>query len=201
LAIAPPQRGFGSSIKIVWFANDLNESLFVRFSEGSGATASDLNPLSPNAPFFGQVLMHLSRQWRRVLELRLAELDLTDATWVPLFHLHAGGDGISLKALAERVSLDSSTLVRVVDLLEARGLVIRETDGLDRRSKLLYITPAGDGAIADVRAKLQQAETHLLAGMDASAVQALRAGMEQLTQRMVVLLQQDGVSEETRKAR
>ncbi|MBV7418132.1 MarR family transcriptional regulator [Comamonas sp. CMM03] len=136
------------------------------------------------APLFGYTLMSLGRQWRRVVHLRLAELGLTDATWAPLFHLHAAGQGISLKALAQRVGLDSSTLVRVVDLLENRGLVRRETDAHDRRSKLLQVTESGNAAVADVRAKLVQVEGRLLDGMDAATSQLLLQGMLQLQQRM-----------------
>ena len=136
------------------------------------------------APLFGYTLMSLGRQWRRVVHLRLAELGLTDATWAPLFHLHAAGQGISLKALAQRVGLDSSTLVRVVDLLENRGLVRRETDAHDRRSKLLQVTEAGNAAVADVRAKLVQVEGRLLDGMDAATSQLLLEAMLQLQQRM-----------------
>lgn len=136
------------------------------------------------APLFGYTLMSLGRQWRRVVHLRLAELGLTDATWAPLFHLHAAAQGISLKALAQRVGLDSSTLVRVVDLLENRGLVRRETDAHDRRSKLLQVTESGNAAVADVRAKLVQVEGRLLDGMDAATSQLLLQGMLQLQQRM-----------------
>lgn len=137
-----------------------------------------------DAPLFGYTLMSLGRQWRRVVHLRLAELGLTDATWVPLFHLHAAGQGISLKALAHRVGLDSSTLVRVVDLLESRGLVRRETDAHDRRSKLLQVTEAGNAVVADVRAKLVQVEGRLLDGMDAATARLLLQAMLQLQQRM-----------------
>ncbi len=136
------------------------------------------------APLFGYTLMSLGRQWRRVVHLRLAELGLTDASWAPLFHLHAAGQGISLKALAQRVGLDSSTLVRVVDLLENRGLVRRETDAHDRRSKLLQVTESGNAAVADVRAKLVQVEGRLLDGVDAATSQLLLQGMLQLQQRM-----------------
>ena len=133
--------------------------------------------------------MGLGRQWRRVVHLRLAELGLTDATWVPLFHLHAAGQGISLKALAQRVGLESSTLVRVVDLLESRGLVRRETDHQDRRSKLLQVTEAGRTAVADVRTKLEQVEGRLLDGMDAAVVAMLQQAMLQLHARMEQELQ------------
>lgn len=148
-------------------------------------------PVDASAPFFGHVLMGVSRAWRSVLEARLAELGLTDATWVPLFHLHAAKAPLTLKQLAQRVGLDSSTLVRVVDLLEARGLLLRQTDAQDRRSKSLSLTADGLLVVADVRAKLQQVESQLLEGMDAAAVAALYAGMQQLHARLAAMQAED----------
>ena len=145
----------------------------------------------PDTPFFGHLLMGVSRAWRQVLEVRLAELGLTDATWVPLFHLHAAGQPLTLKQLAERVGLDSSTLVRVVDLLESRGLLQRATDVHDRRSKSLHLTPEGLHVVADVRAKLHQVDTQLLQGMDATTIEALRSGMQELHARLNSIQQQD----------
>lgn len=142
-------------------------------------------------PFFGHMLMGVSRVWRSVVEVRLAEQGLTDATWVPLFHLHAAQGPLTLKQLAQRVGLDSSTLVRVVDLLESRGWVVRETDAADRRSKSLHLTPEGLHVVADVRTKLHQVESQLLEGMSASAITALRGGMEQLRERLDSIQAQD----------
>lgn len=135
--------------------------------------------------------MGLSRTWRQVLDVRLQQMGLTDATWVPLYHLHAADQPITLKQLAQRVSLDSSTLVRVVDLLESRGWVRRVTDVHDRRSKSLSLTPEGLHVVADVRAKLHEVEHQLLEGMDACAVAALRSGMDQLHARLLAIQAQD----------
>ncbi len=135
--------------------------------------------------------MNVSRTWRQVLEVRLAELGLTDATWVPLFHLYAAGAPLTLKQLAQRVGLDSSSLVRVVDLLESRGLLLRQTDAHDRRSKSLCLTVQGQHVVADVRAKLHQVESQLLQGMDGTTVAALRHGMQQLHTRLIAIQAQD----------
>ncbi len=136
-------------------------------------------------PFFGHLLVSVSHHWRRVLEMRLAELGLTDATWRPLFHLHQAGQALSLKQLAQRMGLDSSSLVRVVDLLEDRGLVLRATDAADRRSKQLLLTADGQAMVAEVHGKLQLVEQQLLEGLPAPAVQALVAGLLQLDRRLV----------------
>ena len=83
------------------------------------------------------------------------------------------------------MGLDSSSLVRVVDLLEDRGLVLRVTDAADRRSKQLLLTADGQAMVADVHGKLQRVEQQLLEGLPASAVQALVAGLLQLDRRLV----------------
>lgn len=139
------------------------------------------------APFFGQLLLGVSRQWRRVLDAHLAQLGLTDAIWVPLFHMHAAGGPITLKELAQRVGLESSTLVRVIDLLEARGLLLRTTDVQDRRSKLLTLTPAGHDTVDEVRVALHHIEAQLLEGLAPQAVASLQAGMALLQQRLAAV--------------
>lgn len=155
------------------------------------ATPPLFEPASTDALFFGHMLMRASRAWRGVVDVRLAELGLTDATWVPLFHLHSAEQALTLKQLAQRVGLDSSTLVRVVDLLESRGLVLRETDAHDRRSKSLRLTEQGLAVVADVRDKLDHVEQQVLAGVDARTVDTLRDGMQQLHARLVSMQSHD----------
>ena len=108
-----------------------------------------------------------------------------------MFHLHAAAQPLNLKQLAQRVGLDSSSLVRVVDVLEQRGLLQRQQDAADRRNKQLLLTEQGHLMVADVRAKLQQAESQLLAGMDSAVIEQLYAGMMLLHERLCALLQQD----------
>jgi MarR family transcriptional regulator for hemolysin len=139
------------------------------------------------SPLLGHTLMGLGRSWRKLLDQRLAALGQTDASWVPLFHLDAAGDGISLKALAQHMGLDSSTLVRSVDVLESRGWLQRVTDPVDRRSKQLWLTEAGRRAVAALRQQLAQVDAELLQGLERSSVQALHAGMAQLAEHLARL--------------
>ena len=54
-----------------------------------------------------------------------------------LFH----SDGMSLKELCEQVSLSHSTVSGIVDRLQARGMVARNTDTADRRLTRIAVTP------------------------------------------------------------
>jgi DNA-binding MarR family transcriptional regulator len=69
----------------------------------------------------------------------------------------------SLKDLAERMKLDSSTVVGVVDRLETKGLVRRSPDPQDRRR--ISLTPT-ERAKEILAAAPHPAQGHLLAGLE-----------------------------------
>ncbi len=111
---------------------------------------------------FGLQFSLLARQWRRAIERRLEQAGLTDATWKPLVHLAAAGDGITQKDLASLVGIDGSTLVRLLDILADKGMIERRVDKTDRRAKQLFLTGAGRAAVSEIRAQLNAAEAELL---------------------------------------
>ncbi|MGW3038933.1 MarR family winged helix-turn-helix transcriptional regulator [Kitasatospora sp. NPDC001159] len=57
----------------------------------------------------------------------------------------------NVKALAEALGVDSSTVTRQVAPLVAAGLVGRVQDPADRRAVRLALTPGGAGRLAEVR--------------------------------------------------
>ena len=96
---------------------------------------------------FGSLLSRAARQWRRSADLRLQPFDLTEATWLPLVHIARAPAPPRQKDLAASMSLDGSSVVRLLDNLEAAGLIKRK-EGEDRRAKIILLTPRGR-AIAD----------------------------------------------------
>ncbi len=55
----------------------------------------------------------------------------------------AANPGLAQSRLAEAMGVDRSTIVKVVDQLEARGLIVREPSPSDKRSHCLRLTAAG----------------------------------------------------------
>lgn len=93
-----------------------------------------------------------------------------------------GRGGCALKDLAERMRLDSSTVVGVIDRLVAKGLVRRDPDPKDRRRIALAVTAEGE---AILRAAPHPAQGHLLAGlegMDRTKVEHLHEALGMLEQ-------------------
>jgi MarR family transcriptional regulator, organic hydroperoxide resistance regulator len=52
-------------------------------------------------------------------------------------------DGVSVKALGERLSLDSGTLTPLLKRMEQHGLVARKRDGEDERVVRIHLSAAG----------------------------------------------------------
>lgn len=137
---------------------------------------------------FGFAFVTLARRWHRVVDNRLAEAGLTDATWRPLIHLAEHGDGISQRDLAARIGLDTSSLVRLLDLLVDRGFVERRVDPLDRRARHIHLTEEGRSELQGIRAKLLQAETELLADLSDDEVAAMLSGFARIAERASSML-------------
>lgn len=90
-----------------------------------------------------------------------------------------GGQG----ALAQRLGIDKTVMTYLVDDLEKAGLVERRPDPADRRNKRIVATTAGVAVRADVRARLQQAEDHLLGPLDPAERPVFRELLQKLTGR------------------
>ena len=75
---------------------------------------------------FGSLLSRAARQWRRSADLRLQPFDLTEAAWLPLVHIARAPAPPRQKDLAASMSLDGSSVVRLLDNLEAAGLIRRK---------------------------------------------------------------------------
>ena len=70
--------------------------------------------------------------------------------------------GVTQGRLAQAVSLDRSTMVGVVDMLEGRGLIERRR-GADRRTNGLWLTPEGRAMVARLKRRIQAHERRVAA--------------------------------------
>lgn len=103
-------------------------------------------------------LAALTRRWRQVLDAEFQSCGLTDATWRPLLHLHHMGDGVRQKDLAASLGLEGPSVVRLLDTLIGKGLVLRTEDETDRRAKLLALTEEGRALVEIIRQRVTALE-------------------------------------------
>jgi hypothetical protein len=74
---------------------------------------------------FAPLVARAARQWRRAVDRRLQPFGLTEATWLPLIYLARASAPMRQKDLAAALTLDGSSVVRLLDALEASELVER----------------------------------------------------------------------------
>ena len=114
---------------------------------------------------FPTLIAHTGRQWRRAVDLRLQPFGLTEATWLPLLHLARSPSVMRQKDLAASLSLDSSSVVRLLDALQAAGLIERREEAGDRRAKAIVLTPLGRATVERVEGISQEIRRTALAGL------------------------------------
>jgi DNA-binding MarR family transcriptional regulator len=88
----------------------------------------------------------------------------------------------SQKQISDRLGLDPSDMVAVVDILERAGFVSRVRDPDDRRRYALTVTPAGLGALRRLEALAAAVHDELLSPLD----DVSRATFERLVQQIVL---------------
>lgn len=119
------------------------------------------NEQSRSRETIGQIITNVSRLWRRTANERLDRCGLSHAMAMPLLALWQLGGEARQGAVAEQAGLEGPSLVRLIDLLVAEGLVARREDPSDRRAKILSLTTDGEArmdaintVLADLRHEL-----------------------------------------------
>ncbi|MCX5014036.1 MULTISPECIES: MarR family winged helix-turn-helix transcriptional regulator [unclassified Streptomyces] len=103
----------------------------------------------------------------------LSAAGLTPRHAMTLMHLEDGP--ISQRALAERLEVDPSVLVGILNDLEGDGLAERRRDPADRRRHNVAITTAGSTVLGKTNAALDEVEQGLFADLSAADQETLRA--------------------------
>ena len=133
---------------------------------------------------FAQAISIVARRWRTRLDERLKPLNMSIARWGALYWLGQAGDGVSQAALAELAGVEPPTLVRVIDQLEAQGLVERRVNPADRRVNLLHLTPAAKPLVAEIEAEAERLRVELLDGLSYEEDQAALGVMLKLRDKL-----------------
>jgi MarR family transcriptional regulator for hemolysin len=109
---------------------------------------------------FGFLLKDVSRRYVLRFEQRARALSLTLAQCKVLVRLDKN-EGISQARLSELAELEPMTIVRILDRMEADGLLERRPDPADRRARRLYLTPKASPLLDEIwrLSELTRAET------------------------------------------
>ncbi|MBS0319886.1 MAG: MarR family transcriptional regulator [Proteobacteria bacterium] len=113
---------------------------------------------------FGFLLRDVSRLHVQRFEQHAKELALTLPQCKTLAKLEAN-EGVSQARLAELAELEPMTMVRILDRMEADGLVERRPDPHDRRARQLYLTDKARPLVAEIWRLADETRGELFAGV------------------------------------
>lgn len=111
----------------------------------------------------GYLAEQFSRTVSRELDRRMADLGLTDAQWKPLLLLRQGGCATAVE-LSRIACNDAGSVTRMLDRLEAKGLVRRARSDKDRRVINLELTPEGEDVVRQIPDIITRLANEVLAG-------------------------------------
>jgi MarR family transcriptional regulator, lower aerobic nicotinate degradation pathway regulator len=109
---------------------------------------------------------HLIRRLQQIaVALFVAEceaLDLTPIQYASLTVIRDVPD-LDVTRLSSLVALDKATLAKVIERLEAKGWIVRESSGQDKRIKLLRITPKGRKVLTAAEPRVRRCQRRIMA--------------------------------------
>ncbi len=105
----------------------------------------------------------------------MTEHGLSEARAAPLIWVGRLGGGVRQVVLAAHIGIEGPSLVRLLDQLEAAGLLERRDDPEDRRAKTIWLTPEGEALTERVEHVLMELRERLLQDIsDADIAATLR---------------------------
>jgi MarR family transcriptional regulator for hemolysin len=112
------------------------------------------------------------RLWRKLARETLARHGVAEAGAAPLLWIGRLGGKVRQNVLAEYCGMEGASLVRILDELQAQGLVVRVPDATDRRANLLDLTEAGQVKRTEIEADLAAFRLQTFEGISAEDIEA-----------------------------
>jgi DNA-binding MarR family transcriptional regulator len=129
--------------------------------------AEEISPDTALSEFAGQLFFRLWRASHTRIANALESLDLTPALF-GLLNLLGRVDGANQQELGKAMGVDPSTMVSLIDELEARGLAKRQPHPKDRRARAVVLTAKGRRLRERGRRMASQVEDEVLGGLSAA---------------------------------
>lgn len=105
-----------------------------------------------------------NRKLRAAFDALVREHGMTLAR-ARVFHRLSRRDGINQRELADELELETPTLVRILDAMEAQSFIERRAVPSDRRAKQIFMTESGKVVAAEVEALATGVRADILEGI------------------------------------
>lgn len=135
----------------------------------------------------GSDLARLVRIWRALIDYRLKPLKLTQTHWITLHNIYQLPPDQSQIQLAKAIGIEQPSLVRTLDQLESRGLIIRNVCSNDRRAKRITLTDAATPVITKVNHVIDMTRNEIFNGFSYEEIQKLNDILSKLEKNILNL--------------
>jgi MarR family transcriptional regulator for hemolysin len=126
-------------------------------------------------------LLLAGRLWRKIARQAAAQHGVSEAASAPLIWIERLGENVRQNALADAIGIEGASLVRLLDELQASGLITRVPDPADRRANAVSLTAKGRTTVAEVNDALNALRLEVFAKLprkDAEAALRVFAAIE-----------------------
>jgi MarR family transcriptional regulator for hemolysin len=136
-----------------------------------------MTPAAKSAEYEYTFLLHeVAHLMRTLFNQRARTRGMTRAQWVILKRLDRT-PGLSQNELAAIVEVEPITIGRLIDRLEARGVVERRADPKDRRIHRLHLTPKAKPILQEINDTIAELGSLTAAGIDEKTLKTVMAAL------------------------
>lgn len=121
----------------------------------------------------GYLFKHAQFQLTELTTAALAPFGI-DGRELGVLVVLAGSEPASQQEVAQRLSVDRTTMVALLDTLEGKGLVARHPHAEDRRRNVVELTETGQDTVRRATDASDAAEREFLAPLDEASARQLR---------------------------
>lgn len=128
-------------------------------------------------------IVTLARLVKTEADKRARAHGMTRAQWTILLGL-SRQPGLVQKELAELLEVEPITVARLIDRLEARGMVERRADPADRRCWRLHLTEAAQPLLAEIDTQLDALTNVVTEGLSAATLTVMAEALARMREQV-----------------
>ena len=159
-----------------------------------------LTGMPKDTKIIGLLLIDVARILRKRFDQNCRGTGLTRAQWQVLSSLYHS-EGMTQGALAERLEVEPITIGRIIDRLEAAGMLERRPHPTDRRAWQLYLLPAAHPVLETLKGIAAETRAELLAGLSEDDVQTVITLLNRMKDNLQTVMAEEESERSTRNVR
>ncbi|WP_067618434.1 MarR family winged helix-turn-helix transcriptional regulator [Alicyclobacillus acidiphilus] len=149
----------------------------------------DYNPLNDSIGF---LLGATYRKVNQLTTLRFREYDVTPEQWIVMYCLRRN-ERTTQTELSRTAQKDKTTITRIIDILDRKGMVVRTSSSEDRRAHYIHLTEKGRSTVDALCHLERSVMSEIAAGLEGELMGVLHQIRHRVEQ-ILELEQTDGQS-------